>query len=312
MYQYHLAGLDFASALPLPDLGVLELTDADARAGTADVAIGEGVVPMSDDGPAPPGTISWSGIPGYCLLDVANVARFEVRDGRRITVERTGELGDDVMRLYLLGSVLGALWHQRGRLPLHAGALAIDDRAWAFVGASGAGKSSLVVTLAAVAGAGYLCDDVCVVDISPQAGVCAWPGLFRMRVSPDMCALLGLDALPDLGAIDPFGKRALVPPWPRPVGPLPLAGVMVLEVDSGDADPQLERLGAVDAITALLAHTYRREYIPAAGRGAHFSQCAELARTVPVYRLRRSWGTGRMRADALHISQMLAALARAS
>jgi hypothetical protein len=163
-----------------------------------------------------------------------------------------------------------------------------------------------------VAGAGYLCDDVCVVDISPQAGVCAWPGLFRMRVSPEMCALLGLDALPDLGAIDPFGKRALVPPWPRPVGPLPLAGVMVLEVDGGDADPQLERLGAVDAITALLAHTYRREYIPVAARGAHFSQCAELARTVPVYRLRRSWGTGRMHADALHISQMLAALARAS
>ena len=41
MYQYHLAGLNFASALPLPDLGVLELTDADARAGPADVAIDE-------------------------------------------------------------------------------------------------------------------------------------------------------------------------------------------------------------------------------------------------------------------------------
>jgi len=312
MYHYRLAGLDFASELPLPDLGVLELADAASRVGPADVDIVAGIVPMSDDGPAAPGTITWSGVPGYCLLDVANVARFAVRDGRRITFERTGELGDDVMRLYLLGSVLGALWHQRGRLPLHAGALAIDDRAWAFVGASGAGKSSLVVTLAAVAGAGYLCDDVCVIDIGPQTGVSAWPGLFRMRISPEMCAVLGLDALPDLGLIDPFGKRALVPPWPRPVGPLPLAGVMVLEVDTGDAPPQLERLGAVDAITALLAHTYRREYIPATALAAHLAHCAALARTVPVYRLRRSWGTARMHADALRISRMLAALPRAA
>lgn len=302
MYRYRLAGLVFESELPLPELGA-----PDASIGPFDVGIGQGGVPVPDCGPARPGTIAWSGVPGRCLIDVANVARFELRDGQRITFERTGAVDDDLVRLYLLGSVLGALWHQRGRLPLHAGALALDRQAWAFVGASGAGKSSLVVTLAALAGAGYLCDDVCVLDLSPEGGVRAWPGLLRMRVSPQVSALLGLDALPGLGAMDPFGKRALIPPWPRPMGALQLAGVVVLEVGAAGADPQLHRLAVTDALAALLAHTYRREYIAADACPAHFAQCVALARGVPVYRLSRPWGLERLHAHARHIVEQLAA-----
>lgn len=299
MYRYRLAGLGFESPIALPELGPEGYCATGAQ-----VRIAEAAVPPPDGGSPPPGAMAWSSTPSRCLLEIDQVARFEVRDGTMVTFERTAAPSEDLLRLYLMGSILGALWHQRGRLPLHAGALDIAGRAWAFVGASGAGKSSLVVSMAA-AGAGYLCDDVCVVDVPGDESAVAWPGLARLRVSPEICALLALD---DKGQLDPFGKRSLSPPWPRPDGARPLAGILVLEVDPDVPHPVLDRLTPPAALAATLNHTYRLEYRPTEHRGEHFAQCAALTRQVPVYRLRRPWGKDRLQTDAQRIIDLLAGL----
>lgn len=299
-YRYQLAGLGFQAPLPLPELGA-EWSDARE----ADVQIATGAVPAPPQGPAPRGGMAWSSTSECCLLDIHGVARVAVSGGRDIRFERTNGTSDDLLRLYLLGSVLGALWHQRGLLPLHAGAIAIDGRAWAFVGQSGAGKSSLVVTMAAC-GAGYLCDDVCVLQMTSDKGAYVWPGLARLRVSPEICELLALAGEPPL---DPMGKYTLAPPWPRPHGTRPLAGVVVLETDHDAAQPALDRLDSASALGALLTHTYRPEYLSMEQRTRHFGLCAAVAGQVPVYRLRRSWGTARLRDDALTVSKLLAGLA---
>lgn len=299
-HRYRFADLGFESELALPELGP-EVSDGIA----ADVSIKAGPVRSPDGGPPPSGTIAWSGAPARCLLEVARVARFEVRDRRYITFERTAAHDDALLRLYLLGSVFGALWHQLGRLPLHAGAVDVDGRAWAFAGQSGAGKSSLVVAMAA-SGAGYLCDDVCVLDVPEQDDrVRAWPGLARLRVSPEIRALLGLD---DRAPLDPFGKHALSPPWPRPLGARPLGGIVILETDPAAAQPVIDRLEAPTALAALLTHTYRTEYLPIEHRARHFGHCAALVRSVPVYRLRRPWGTQRLCGDAQRLLALLATL----
>lgn len=298
-YRYQLAGLAFQAPIPLPELGAEQ---SDAR--EADVQIAAGAVPAPPHGPAPLGGMAWSSTSDCCLLDIHGVARFAVSGGRDIRFERTGGASDHLLRLYLLGSVLGALWHQRGVAPLHAGAVAIDGRAWAFVGQSGAGKSSLVVTMAAC-GAGYLCDDVCVVQITGEKGAYVWPGLARLRVSPEICELLALAGKPP---VDPMGKYTLAPPWPRPQGTHPLAGVVVLETDHDIAQPALDRLDSASALSALLTHTYRPEYLSMEQRARHFGYCATAAGQVPVYRLRRSWGTARLRGDALSLLERLAVL----
>jgi hypothetical protein len=303
VYRYHLAGLGFQSPLPLPELG-----DACTAPRAADVLIAEGAVPLPPQGPAPGGGVAWSSTPERCLIDIHGVARFGVSGGRHITFERGGSVGDDLLRLYLLGSVLGALWHQRGLLPLHAGAVVIDGRAWAFVGESGAGKSSLVVTMAA-GGAGYLCDDVCVVQLTAgnrsDKGAHVWPGLARLRVSPEVCALL---ALADAPPLDPMGKHTLTPRWPRPNDTQPLAGVVLLETAPDAAQPALDHLDAPAALAALLTHTYRPEYLSPGQRARHFGICAALATRVPVCRLRRPWGTQRLRGDAERLQTLLASL----
>ena len=69
-----------------------------------------------------------------------------------------GSLGSDI-RVFLLGSCLGALLHQRGVLALHASAIETDQGAVLFMGDSGMGKST---TLQAFIKRGYkmLADDI--------------------------------------------------------------------------------------------------------------------------------------------------------
>ena len=50
---------------------------------------------------------------------------------------------EDEIRLYILGTCMGAILLQRKILPLHGSAIAIDGKAYAIVGDSGAGKSTL-------------------------------------------------------------------------------------------------------------------------------------------------------------------------
>src|SRR5258708_9269606 len=84
---------------------------------------------------------------------------------------------------------MGAIFHQRGLLPLHANAIEVGGQAVAFVGPSGAGKSTLA---AYFRDRGYrvLCDDVCVVSFGSDGEPLAWPGIPRIKLSGRALAAL--------------------------------------------------------------------------------------------------------------------------
>ena len=86
------------------------------------------------------GRRAWETAPGLFLLPVDGVARYLVRGGREIVVERVRN-GDGAVIPFLLGSVLAACLQLRGMLTLHANAMATDAGAVLFAGHSGQGKS---------------------------------------------------------------------------------------------------------------------------------------------------------------------------
>lgn len=96
-------------------------------------------------------------------LNVKGIARFLIENGETITLEPYPDADPDSIRLYLLGSGLGALLHQRGNLVLHANAIRVGDGAVLFAGVSGAGKST---TAAVFHQMGYqvIADDVTAVN----------------------------------------------------------------------------------------------------------------------------------------------------
>ena len=75
------------------------------------------------------------------------VGTFLIRCGTDVVVEPESGAEEAVLRLYLLGPVLGILLHQRGFLVLHASVVSIAGGAVGFLGEKGWGKSTTAAAL---------------------------------------------------------------------------------------------------------------------------------------------------------------------
>jgi hypothetical protein len=281
-HYYSLHGLGIASDLALPEL-------APAAIGAAiDVEVFAGEVAPALDHPSGTGPM-WQAARGDFLFEVADVARYRVRDARTITVQAfdsaSRQPGD--VRLYLLGTAMGALLHQRGLLALHASAVATPSGTWAFTGHSGAGKSTLAAWLQRREGWPVLSDDVVVVDASgPLPRLQAGPP--RLKLWRD--ALESLAIGPDGLARDlmRFDKFHLVTP-PTDVAATPCCRALVLlEATAGDEPAELLPMRGREALAAVMSAVYRPELAThLRAPGELFMQCAQLASRIRVFRFRR-------------------------
>jgi hypothetical protein len=116
------------------------------------------------------------------------VGAFRIRGGREIVVDPLPDSDPVVVRTVLLGTVMAHLMRQRGWLPLHAGGVAVANRALLFLGRSGSGKSTTAAAFF-MEGHSVISDDVCAVRVAD--GQCevqsAWP---RLRLAPDTVPLI--------------------------------------------------------------------------------------------------------------------------
>ena len=273
-----------ASDLPLAELSVAAGDDARplvvARLGAVPESLPGGGVPL--DGLQVAGS--------QALLKLPGVARFLVTDGREIVIDPHPGVSDRQLRLFLLGSVLGILCHQRGPLLLHANAIVAGGAAFAFAGPSGAGKSTLA---AAFQQRGYelLADDVCMVDIDPAGTPFAWPGIPRLKLWADAARQFGhdcsaLDRVSD--DVDKYHVPARRRVDTRAV-PFQRLYLLAGREDDGAQDPV--RLRGQEAMAAVMAHTYRGFCLETMGLlPRHFRQCSALLSSIAVYAAPRRWG----------------------
>jgi hypothetical protein len=120
---------------------------------------------------------------------------------------------------FLIGQVLPLVALLRGFEVLHASAVALDDRVVAFVGAAGAGKSSVAIQLMLRSGR-FFCDDVLSLELDEGRGVRGHPGPAVTTIRPSEARILrargALDSLRVVGG-DATGLRAVVPREERPL-----------------------------------------------------------------------------------------------
>jgi hypothetical protein len=222
------------------------------------------------------------------LLIVQTVGRFLTRGGREMIVEPAPDVSPRNLRLYLLGSGFAAILHQRGLLPLHANAVVVDGRAIGFMGHPGAGKSTLAAWFHD-RGFDVLADDVCVVTAGPDDRPLAHPGIPRLRLWREALEASGREASAFERAFDDMDKYTVPTDLERALPAVPLSHLYLLE--KTDEAASVDRLEGAAAVEAMVANTYRGAYVPLMGRSRqHLLACAQLARTVPVFRARRRWG----------------------
>ena len=223
-------------------------------------------------------------------MDVPRVGRFLVRNGREMIVEPCPGAPDGDVRAYLLGSAMGALLQQRGLLPLHASAVAVDGRAVAFIAPAGSGKSTIAMHLQH-RGHRVICDDICAIEVGDGSARLS-PGLRNLKLwraslgaiarTPD-----GLE--PVLVDMDKYRVPIDVPGEERVFD---LAAVVLL---GWGEETAIAPLAGADAVGALIANTFRGQLVAPMGRQtAHWRQCLDLFAAVGVHRLVRPRALARL------------------
>lgn len=276
MFSYSVCGLGIRSVVPLPEL-VETTADADleihwGEAGT----LAPGAHGNEDSGVVANGS-------EVCLF-WREIGAFVVRGGNEIFVYPAPGVSQQVLRLFLLGRVLGTLLHQRGLLVLHASAVSVGGTAIAFLGGKGWGKSTLAGALYEQ-GHSIVADDI--VAISSDLGVAkVFPGFPQLKLWPEAATFLGhsVDSLPLLHP--QYEKRACSTSRGFSLEPLPLGAIYVLD----EADQlEVSTLCPKEAFIELVRHSYVANLLELTGTSAHhFRCCVDLTRSLSIRRLRKT------------------------
>lgn len=306
--QHHdriLCGWRVRSSLALPEL--LPWPDDDSP---IDVEIDFGQI--IEPGEAPlfvlPHSRLWAD--GAFLLALDGVGRYWVEGGRRVVIEPAPGIAECELRVFLLGTVLGVLCHQRGLLPIHASAVRMDGRAVLIAGVSGAGKSTLAAALGA-RGHVLAADDVTAVDTGGTGTPMALPAFPQRKLGRDVLEALGVEY--DTLLPNRTGQPKYCVPAREDFDPTPLqpAAIYILGRAMSGQIGEIERFAPPKAMAQLDLMIYRRgvggKIQP---RPALFRAIARLAQAVPVYLL--PLGGGLPLADIDLLAQQVESHARVS
>ncbi len=296
-FQYFFFGQRLLSNLPLPGTSAIAYTEH------CDIELCLGFPPRNSTGAIPSGPeeltyrspeTNAAGEPALRIWSVAGgeFVRLVYDDGTEFWLDRNHErvwaTWPAVSSLentasYLLGPVLGLVLRLRGVTCLHASAVAFGNCSVAFVGATGAGKST---TAAAFARQGHavLSDDI--VAIAESAGefrvlpgypyLCLWPESVKMLDH-------SLEALP---RIIPEGEKRRLALGKNEARfeqrPLRLAAIYLLGDRRPDPAPYVEIIRPQAALLSLVADTYANKILDRRLRAEEFGVLSRLVETIPI------------------------------
>jgi len=222
----------------------------------------------------------------FIMFQVPKKATILIKNGNEILVSPFANTHDDYLRLYILGSCMGAILMQRKILPLHGSAIEIDGKAYAIVGDSGAGKSTLAKAFL-TKGYKLLSDDVIPITFNDKNEPLATPAYPQQK--------LWLESLNEYG----MNSEQFTPIFERetkftvPVREqfsersLPLAGIFELN-KTDENQISIREVPKMERFHLLYYHTYRNFFLSGLGLVEwHFQTSAKMVNKIPFYELNR-------------------------
>lgn len=283
MYKYFGFGLNIASEIEMP-----ELVPADFE--VHDILISIGTVPDSVSEEEVFSKWFFSLGKSEYILKIKDIARYYAKDGNTIIIQPDANVEADLksVRVFLLGSVMGVVLHQRGRLPMHASAISKDGQLILFMGDSGAGKSTLLANLVK-SGYNAFTDDICILDNADNTtvkGAAAYP---LIKLWGDAVKLVDEEMFntdynlrPNLQKYgqffhDKFDKREL-----------PVSKLFILNPSNLVNELTCKELSGIEAFKAVEKQAYRYRLLTGnTMRPKHFAIISALLQNAPVYEITR-------------------------
>ena len=275
-YRYKAFNLNVYSQIPVSGL-------VEHSSGAPEIIIKEGRVPENLKQPLNKGVLFQANEKEF-LLHVDGLAGFYVQNGQTITVEIKDTSSRDDLSAFILGTVFGALLHQRRLLPLHGSAVLYKNEGVIFSGNSGAGKSTLAAAFIEK-GARLLADDISLIGFDkdkPQI-IPAFPG---MKIWEDSLIELGKNP----GRFNPIRKdlkKYLYPVEKFHNQEIGLKCIFVISTHNIEKF-EIKDIQGIEKFNTLKNNTYFFRGMNKTGiLEKHFQLCNQLAQNIAVIHIIR-------------------------
>ncbi len=272
-FTYKAFGLNIKSDFEIPELLVSD--------GVPDIEIKIGKTPQKLDKVINKG-VMYQAAKNEFLLEVNNIAKYFVANGNKINVEPFKKEIDKEVRLFLLGSAFGALFIQRGLLPIHGSAVKFGKSATIFTGVSGVGKSSIAAYFVSQAFQ-VLADDISVVNHNLEVV----PGFPKMKLWNDILQKLKIEDQ-SLEQIRPDMMKFQLPVNENYFNkPLPLKNIIIINTKNSPGF-EFEELTGIKKFNAVKINTYRHRFVQGLDKQQdHFQVLNKLLPETRVYKVAR-------------------------
>lgn len=200
----------------------------------------------------------WSANEKELTFQIENVASYKIQDGAEVYVCPHAISDPDSIQLFLNGSVLGAVLHQRGIMPFHGSSFIFKDRGVLICGNSGVGKSSVVAAFCQD-GSRLVNDDITPICFDKEH-VMMIPLSTKVKLWDDAISLLQLDRT-DLKKIRPSLSKYYVSGFTRQEEKQPLLHTFIVLRTHNQNNFEIIRPQGIERFNCLRRNIYRKVYL---------------------------------------------------
>jgi energy-coupling factor transporter ATP-binding protein EcfA2 len=203
-------------------------------------------------------------------------------ESRKVICTPVPDYPEDSSENIFANQIVPLLWTYDGRPVLHGSAVVIDGDAFAFLGPSGRGKSTMAAAFAR-SGYAFLTDDGLVLYREGNTFF-ADPHLSSIRLLPDSeLAVMGTDTLPDDGSAGKVRVHA-GPMVPYASQRARLRGIYLMR-EPNSPEMVFQPLSIAERVDALLQHSFLLDSKDKKRVRGHFEAMGALADGCPMFGL---------------------------
>lgn len=220
---------------------------------------------------------------------IDNLATYCISNGNEVAIELCENADHQLVKVYILGSVMGLILLQKNRIAIHGGSIVMNNKGYIFTGDKGAGKSTLTTALRKK-GYDFVADDVAAIKEGKTSMI--YPGFGYQKLCHDTMLKLGYD--PE--EFEPFRSdmniKYIVPALDSFVDENIECGAIFEIIESDVEQVEIEEILGKDKLDSVVKNIFRIEMLMYSGGmpPEYFAKCLNFVKNINYYKIFRPKG----------------------